>query len=88
MINLLLWILFGAIIGWFASVITRSSRGFGWDVVIGIFGAVLGGFVMDTLGEQGITGFNLYSFLVALLGAIILIGVARLFSPSVPSEHR
>jgi uncharacterized membrane protein YeaQ/YmgE (transglycosylase-associated protein family) len=87
MINLLLWILFGAIIGWLASVITGSRGGLGWDVIIGIFGAVLGGFIMDALGQQGITGFNLYSSLVALLGAIVLIGIARLFTPRVPTER-
>ena len=88
MINLLLWIVFGAIIGWLASVIMRSGGSFGWDVIIGIFGAVLGGFIMNALGESGITGFNLYSFLVALLGAIVLIGIARLFSPRIRSEHQ
>lgn len=85
MINVLLWILFGTIIGWLASVVMRSGGGLGWDVIIGIFGAVLGGFIMNALGESGITGFNLYSFLVALLGAIILIGIARLFSPGAAS---
>ena len=48
-----------------------------WDIVVGIVGAVLGGFVMNLLGYGDVNGFNLYSFLVALLGACILVAVVR-----------
>jgi uncharacterized membrane protein YeaQ/YmgE (transglycosylase-associated protein family) len=47
------------------------------DIIVGIVGALLGGFIMSSLGQSGIEGFNLYSFLVALLGACILIAIVR-----------
>ena len=75
--GILLWIVFGAIVGWLASVIMKSGGGLMWDIVVGIVGAVLGGFVMNLLGYGDVNGFNLYSFLVALLGACILVAVVR-----------
>lgn len=44
---------------------------------LGIVGAVLGGWLMSLLGKSGVTGFNLYSFLVALLGAVVLIAIVK-----------
>ena len=75
--EILIWIVFGALVGWVASMIMGGSDGLLWDIVVGILGAVLGGYIMRSLGESGVTGFTLYSFLVALLGACILIGVLR-----------
>ncbi len=75
--GLLLWIVFGALVGWVASLIMKSDTGLLWDIIIGIVGAVLGGFIMSLLGQGGVGGFNLYGFLVALLGACILIGILR-----------
>lgn len=71
--SIILWIVFGAIAGWIASWITRSSYGIFGDIVIGIIGALLGGFLMSLFGQSGVSGFNLYSFLVAILGAVILL---------------
>ena len=48
------------------------------DIILGIIGAVVGGFVMRLFGQAGVTGFNLYSVVVAVVGAIILIWVGRL----------
>lgn len=75
--GIILWIIFGALVGWVASLIMGGNGGLVWDIVIGIVGAVIGGFIMTSLGQGGINGFNLYSFLVALLGAVVLIVVAR-----------
>ena len=75
--EILIWIVFGALVGWVASMVMKSGGGLLWDIVIGILGALFGGFIMRSLGESGVGGFNLYSFLVALLGACILIGIAR-----------
>jgi uncharacterized membrane protein YeaQ/YmgE (transglycosylase-associated protein family) len=75
--GLLLWIVFGAIAGWIASLLMKSEGGLLWDIVVGIVGAVVGGFVMSLLGQGGVGGFNLYSFLVAILGACIFIAVLR-----------
>ncbi|MDP2647927.1 MAG: GlsB/YeaQ/YmgE family stress response membrane protein [Candidatus Yanofskybacteria bacterium] len=77
--NWLLWIVFGAIAGWIASLIMRTSetQGVGMDILMGIIGAVLGGFVMSLIGQPGVTGFNLYSLLVAVVGAIVVIWFGR-----------
>jgi uncharacterized membrane protein YeaQ/YmgE (transglycosylase-associated protein family) len=75
--SILIWIVFGALVGWVASMVMGSSGGLIWDVIVGIIGAVLGGWLMSFLGQGGVTGFNVYSFLVALLGAVILIAIVR-----------
>lgn len=75
--ELLIWIVFGALVGWVASLLMETGGGLLWDIGVGIVGAVIGGFIMNALGASGVGGFNLYSFLVALLGACILIAVVR-----------
>lgn len=77
--NVILWIIFGAVAGWLASVImkTNSQQGLLMDIVLGIVGGVVGGFVMSIFGQPGVTGFNLYSFIVAIVGAAALIAVGR-----------
>ncbi|HZW27803.1 MAG TPA: GlsB/YeaQ/YmgE family stress response membrane protein [Trueperaceae bacterium] len=78
--NILLWIILGALAGWIASVI-MGTRGQGVlvDIVLGIVGAFLGGWLFNQFGAQGVTGFNLPSLLVAIVGAIVIIAIARLF---------
>lgn len=75
----ILWIVFGALVGWIASLImkTDAQQGPLLNIVVGIVGAVLGGWIMNFLGEPATTGFNLYSFVVALLGAIVLITIVK-----------
>jgi uncharacterized membrane protein YeaQ/YmgE (transglycosylase-associated protein family) len=82
--GLVLWIIFGALAGWIASMVmgTNARQGLVMDIVLGIIGALVGGFVMNFLGFPGVTGFNLYSTLVAVLGAVILIWIGSLFRPS------
>lgn len=77
--GVILWIIFGAIAGWLASMLmgTSSRQGPIFDIVMGIIGAVVGGFLMGLVDQPGITGFNLYSMAVAVIGAIIVIFVAR-----------
>ena len=75
--GIILWIIFGALVGWIASMLMESSGGLVWDIVVGIVGAVIGGWIMSVLGGSPINGFNLYSFLIALLGACILIAIVR-----------
>jgi len=79
-VNILLWIILGALAGWIASVI-MGTRGQGVlvDIVLGIVGAFLGGWLFNQFGAQGVTGFNLPSLLVAIVGAIVIIAIARLF---------
>ncbi len=77
--GIILWIIFGALVGWIASLIMRTDaqQGAFLNIVVGIVGAVLGGWIMSFIGRSGVTGFNLYSFVVALLGAIVLIAIVR-----------
>ncbi len=63
----------GAAAGWVASLITKTNNGIFGDIVVGIIGALLGGFIVSLFGQLGITGFNLYSFLVSVLGAVLLL---------------
>lgn len=56
---------------------TDGEQGGLMNIVVGIIGAVLGGWIMSAIGQTGITGFNLYSFLVALLGAVVLIFIVK-----------
>jgi uncharacterized membrane protein YeaQ/YmgE (transglycosylase-associated protein family) len=75
----IVWIIFGALVGWIASLImkTNSQQGLVLNVIVGIVGAVIGGWFMTFLGGSGVTGFNLYSFVVAILGSVILIFVVK-----------
>lgn len=75
--GIILWIVFGAIVGVVASMVMGNKDGLVMDIIIGIVGAVLGGWLMSFFGKGGVTGFNLYSFLVALLGAVVLIAIVR-----------
>jgi uncharacterized membrane protein YeaQ/YmgE (transglycosylase-associated protein family) len=82
MIELIVWIAFGALIGWVASLImgTDERQGGLANIVIGIVGAVVGGFIARTLGAEGVTGFNVVSFLVALGGAMLLIAIYKMLT--------
>jgi uncharacterized membrane protein YeaQ/YmgE (transglycosylase-associated protein family) len=77
--GILTWIIVGFLAGWIASMImgTNAKQGFIMDIIMGIIGAFVGGFVMNLLGFAGVTGFNIYSILVAILGAIIVIWIGR-----------
>ncbi len=82
--NIILWIIFGALAGWVASMImgTNARQGALMNIVVGIVGAMIGGFVMNFFGAPGVTGFDIRSFIVALVGSIILLGLYRLVSGS------
>lgn len=77
--GIILWIIFGALVGWVASMImeTNAEQGTILNIAIGIIGAVIGGWFMSVIGGSGVNRFNLHSFLVALFGACVLIGIIR-----------
>jgi uncharacterized membrane protein YeaQ/YmgE (transglycosylase-associated protein family) len=75
--GIIIWIIFGAIVGWIASLIMGTNEGLILDIIIGIVGAVVGGWLMSFFGKVGVTGFNLYSFLVAIIGAVVLITIIK-----------
>ncbi|OGC87473.1 hypothetical protein A3C20_02375 [Candidatus Kaiserbacteria bacterium RIFCSPHIGHO2_02_FULL_55_25] len=79
--GVIIWIVFGALVGWVASAVVGTSGGLVWDIVVGILGAVIGGFIMSLLGGTGVNGFTFYSFFVALLGACVLIWIMRMVRP-------
>jgi len=78
--GIILWILFGGLAGWVASVIMKTdvNQGTLKDIFMGIVGAVVGGFLMELFGQSGVNGFNIYSFIVAIIGAIIVIYFGRI----------
>jgi len=77
------WIILGGIAGWLASIISgiNASMGLVANIIVGIIGATIGGFIFSFAGGTGITGFNLWSLFVALIGAVILLGIVRIFMP-------
>ncbi|GAB4445681.1 MAG: GlsB/YeaQ/YmgE family stress response membrane protein [Anaerolineales bacterium] len=80
MINFIAWLIFGALAGWVASILTGKNRKMGAlaNIVIGIFGAFVGAGILNTLGIQVPQGFSLLGFLVAVGGAVALIFATRL----------
>lgn len=74
------WIIIGGLAGWIGSKIvgTDKSQGLLANIVVGILGGLLGGFLFGLLGGSGVTGFNIWSFLVALVGAVVLLSLWRL----------
>ena len=78
--DFIVWIVFGALAGWVASMIagTNAQQGLLMNIVVGVVGAFVGGWVMKQFGEQGVSGFNLYSFLVAVAGSVLLLFVYRM----------
>lgn len=77
--GILLWIIFGALAGWIASLImkTDAQQGALLNIIVGIIGAVLGGWIFNFFGASGTTGFNIYSFIVAIVGACVLIAIVK-----------
>ncbi|ODU58412.1 MAG: hypothetical protein ABT01_00310 [Clostridium sp. SCN 57-10] len=73
------WIIIGALAGWIASMITgkNSEMGAGANIVVGVIGGVIGGLVMNLLGGVGVTGFNIWSLCVAVIGAVILLWIIK-----------
>jgi uncharacterized membrane protein YeaQ/YmgE (transglycosylase-associated protein family) len=79
--NVLVWIILGAIAGWLASIVmkTNSSQGLLTDIIVGILGAFIGGFVLNLIPgvNAGVSGLNLGSILTAFIGAVILLALVR-----------
>jgi uncharacterized membrane protein YeaQ/YmgE (transglycosylase-associated protein family) len=70
------WIVLGLIAGFIASkLVNKTGEGLILDIVLGIVGAIVGGFLFAQFGGQGVTGFNLYSMFVAVIGAVIVLVV-------------
>lgn len=77
LINIVLWIIFGALAGWLAGLIMKSERGLIGNVILGIIGSFVGGWVASLLGINVADGFSIGSLLVAIGGACLVILVVR-----------
>lgn len=80
--SIIAWVIFGALTGWVASMLmgTNAHMGLLANIFIGILGAFVGGLIVTFIGGEGVTGFNLWSILVAISGAMLLLGMIKLFS--------
>jgi uncharacterized membrane protein YeaQ/YmgE (transglycosylase-associated protein family) len=78
--SILAFIVLGGIAGWIASLImgTDASQGIFLNIVVGVVGAFLGGMAFNAFGNAGVTGFNIYSLVVATFGAVLLLWIVRL----------
>lgn len=76
------WIILGGVAGWIASIIMRRNSRMGAfaNIVVGIVGAFIGGFIFQILGGWGITGFNFWSLVVATVGAVVVLWIVNLFA--------
>jgi uncharacterized membrane protein YeaQ/YmgE (transglycosylase-associated protein family) len=72
--GILAWIILGLLAGFIGSkIVNKSGEGLLLDLVLGIVGAVVGGWLFNTFGHVGVTGLNLYSLLVAVVGAVVVL---------------
>ena len=68
------WIILGLIAGFAgAKLVNREGQGFWLDIVLGIIGALVGGFLFSFFGASGVTGLNIYSMIVAIVGAVVVL---------------
>ncbi len=79
--GILAWIVLGGLAGWIASMIAgnNAQQGLLGNIIVGIIGSFIGGFVFSLFGGEGVTGFNLWSLLVAVAGATLLLFIIRGF---------
>ncbi|MEO8863352.1 MAG: GlsB/YeaQ/YmgE family stress response membrane protein [Candidatus Saccharimonadales bacterium] len=77
--GILAWLVLGALAGWIASIImkTDAQQGALANIVVGIVGAMIGGFVFNLLGGKDVSGFNIYSLVVAVVGSVILLAILK-----------
>ncbi|GEM_PF-117881 len=76
--GLIVWIIVGAIAGWLASMVMKSSGSLITNIIVGILGGFIGGWVLDLIGGGGgVTGLNIPSILTAFIGAVVLLAVLR-----------
>ncbi len=72
--GILAWIILGLIAGFIGSkLVNKTGEGLIMDIVLGVVGAVVGGFIFSLFGAGGVTGLNLYSLVVAVIGAVVVL---------------
>ncbi len=75
--NILGWIILGGLAGWIASLLMHERQGCLANIIVGILGGVIGGLLFSLIGGVGVTGLNLWSLFVAVMGSIIFIVILR-----------
>ncbi|MER8486108.1 MAG: GlsB/YeaQ/YmgE family stress response membrane protein [Mesorhizobium sp.] len=79
--SILSWIILGAIAGFIGSkIVNKSGQGLVLDIVLGIVGAVVGGLIFSAFGASGVTGLNIYSLIVAVLGSVVVLWAYHQFT--------
>ena len=79
--SILAWVVLGLVAGFIASkLVNRSGGSLVVDLVLGIVGAVVGGFLFNQFGASGVSGLNLYSLLVAVIGAVVVLAIYHVFT--------
>ena len=74
--SFLAWVVLGLLAGYLGSkIVNKRGEGIVLDVLLGIIGAIVGGWLFNRFGEAGVTGFNVYSLLVAVVGAVVVLVV-------------
>ncbi len=74
--GIIAWIVLGLIAGFIASkIVNHTGSGIIMDVVLGVVGALVGGFLFSIFGATGVTGFNIYSMIVAIVGAVVVLWI-------------
>lgn len=84
--SLIVWVLIGAIAGWFVSKAIKSEYWLIFDTIVGMTGALASGFLFNLFGRSGDTSFNLWSMLAAVVGAIVLLLLTRALKRTPPVE--
>lgn len=82
MFNILVWIVFGALVGWIASILvgTNKEQGAVVNIIVGIVGSIFGGMLAHLIGIDIGSFFSFIGFVIAIMGSVALIGVVKLFS--------
>jgi len=79
--SVLAWIVLGLVAGFIASLmVNKRGSGMLLDVGLGVVGAVVGGFLFKQFGAAGVTGFNIYSLLVAVIGAVVVLAIYHMIA--------
>ncbi|NLL40205.1 MAG: GlsB/YeaQ/YmgE family stress response membrane protein [Clostridiales bacterium] len=80
--NIISWIILGALAGWIASIIMKKNSQMGGfaNIVVGILGAFIGGLIVQFIGGRGVTGFNIWSLVVAIIGSVLLLWIVNIFT--------
>jgi len=76
--SIIAWIILGLVAGFIASkIVNKTGEGFFLDIALGVVGALVGGFLFNFIGHEGVTGLNLWSLFVAVIGAVVVLLIYR-----------